>query len=110
MTADISHLPMAFNPPKPERFWRKLSRVLARIPFAEDLIAAYYCALDRETPVYVRAVLLGAVAYFILPTDVIPDMLLGLGFTDDASVLAAALAAIGSYLRPEHRLAAKARL
>jgi uncharacterized membrane protein YkvA (DUF1232 family) len=110
MTADITQLPMALTPPKPERFWRKLARVLASIPFAEDLVAAYYCALDSETPTYVRAVLLGAIAYFVLPADVVPDILAGLGFTDDASVLAAALAAVGRHLRPEHRAAARARL
>ena len=53
--------------------------MLARIPFAEDLVAAYYCALDRDTPGYVRAVLFGALAYFVLPIDVVPDFLAGLG-------------------------------
>lgn len=95
---------------EPRRFWRKLTRVLADIPFAEDLVAAYYCALDRGTPPYVRAVLLGAVAYFILPADMVPDVVAGLGFTDDASVLAAAIAAVGRHLRPEHRSRARDRL
>ena len=49
-------------------FWRKLRRVLGRIPFGEDLLAAYYCATDGETPSWVKAVLMGAVAYFVLPT------------------------------------------
>ena len=38
----------------------------------EDLLAAYYCAFDRETPLQVRAVLLGALAYFVLPFDGMP--------------------------------------
>lgn len=103
-------LPIALSPPKPERFWRKLARTLARIPFAEDLVAAYVCAMDRQTPTYVRAVLLGAVAYFVLPADAVPDILAGLGFTDDASVIAAAIAAVGRHLTPEHRAEARARL
>jgi uncharacterized membrane protein YkvA (DUF1232 family) len=103
-------LPVVSEPPDERRFWRKLRRVIARIPFAEDLVAAYYCAVDPETPAYVRAVLLGAVAYFILPIDMVPDILAGLGFTDDASVLAAALAAVGRHLQPKHRLRAKASL
>lgn len=103
-------LPVESQPPDEQRFWRKLRRVIARIPFAEDLIAAYYCAVDPETPAYVRAVLLGAVAYFILPIDMVPDILAGLGFTDDASVLAAALAAVGRHLQPKHRQRAKASL
>jgi uncharacterized membrane protein YkvA (DUF1232 family) len=97
--------------PRDERtFWRKLARVAARVPFAEDLVAALYCALDRQTPGYVRATLLGALAYFLLPADTIPDFMVVLGFTDDAAVLAAAIAAVGRHLRPEHREAARERL
>lgn len=103
-------LPVASEPPEEKRFWKKLKRVLSRVPFAEDLVAAYYCAVDPETPGYVRAVLLGAVAYFVLPIDMIPDVLAGLGFTDDASVLAAAVAAVGRHLRPQHRQRAKLAL
>lgn len=103
-------LPVAYAPPDDKRFWAKLRRGLARIPFAEDLVAAYYCALDRDTPGYVRAVLFGAVAYFVLPTDMVPDFLAGLGFTDDASVIAAAIAAVGSHLEPRHRERARRRL
>jgi uncharacterized membrane protein YkvA (DUF1232 family) len=40
----------------------------------------------------------------------VPDILAGLGFTDDASVIAAALAAVGRHLRPEHRAGAQRRL
>lgn len=91
-------------------FWRKLKRVVAQIPFAEDLLAAYYCAMDRATPAYVRAVLLGALAYFIMPADVVPDIVAIVGFTDDAAVLAAAIAAVRAHFRPEHRARAKAAL
>lgn len=109
---DTSHspLPVALEPPDAVRFWRKLARVLARVPFADDLVAAWYCASDRATPTYVRAVLFGAVAYFVLPGDLVPDLMLGLGFTDDASVLAAAIAALGGHITPEHRAQARARL
>ncbi len=103
-------LPLSDRAPDERSFWRKLGRVLARIPFAEDLVAAYYCALDPDTPPYVRAVLFGAVAYFILPTDMVPDILAGLGFTDDASVIAAAIAAVGRHLEPRHRARARERL
>jgi uncharacterized membrane protein YkvA (DUF1232 family) len=103
-------LPVAYAPPNERRFWAKLRRVLARVPFAEDLVAAYYCALDRETPGYVRVVLFGALAYFVLPTDMVPDVLAGLGFTDDASVIAAAIAAVGRHLEPRHREQARERL
>lgn len=107
MTSDtqypVESLPVSYSPPDERRFWRKLRRVVAKVPFVEDLLAAYFCAVDRNTPTYVRGVLLGAVAYFVLPADVIPDLLAPLGFTDDASVIAAAIAAVGSHLQPRHR-------
>ena len=98
----------------PERvrksFWIKIKRVVAKLPFAEDLLAAYYCAFDRQTPRHVQATLLGALASFILPFDFIPDMLPILGFTDDAAILATALRIVSSHITPEHREAAKAAL
>lgn len=103
-------LPIAYGPPDEKRFWAKLRRVLARIPFAEDVVAAYHCAMDRDTPAYVRVVLFGALAYFVLPADLVPDMLAGLGFTDDASVIAAAIAAVGRHLEPKHREQARESL
>ena len=91
-------------------FWHTLARYLARIPFAADLLTAYYCAFDRHTPHHVRAALLGALAYFVLPADVIPDVLPVLGFTDDAAVLASALKLVLNHIQPEHRDAARATL
>ncbi|MEA2878056.1 MAG: hypothetical protein QOF14_3252 [Hyphomicrobiales bacterium] len=91
-------------------FRRKARKLAARLPFAEDLLAAYYCAFDRDTPMQVKAALLGALAYFVLPFDVVPDMLPMLGFADDAAVLATALRLVASHLRPEHREAAKRAL
>ena len=91
-------------------FWDKLRKTLGRVPFIEDALAAYYCATDGKTPIYVKAVLMGALAYFIVPTDVIPDFIPGLGFTDDAAILAAAISAVRSALRPEHFDAARAFL
>ena len=92
------------------RFWSKLKRVAARLPFAEDLLAAYYCAFDRQTPRHVQVALLGALAYFILPFDFIPDMMPVLGFTDDAAILDTAIRMVATHIRPEHREAARAAL
>ena len=87
-------------------FWAKLKRVAARVPFARDLVASYYCALDPATPFRAKAVLFGALAYFILPFDIIPDFILGLGFTDDAAALALAIKIVADNMKPEHREAA----
>ena len=87
-------------------FWGKLKRAAGRIPFVDDAVAAYYCAMDSQTPLRVRGTLLGALAYFILPTDVIPDIIAGIGFTDDAAVLAAVTAMLAGHIKPRHRKAA----
>ena len=92
------------------RFWAKAKRFAAGIPFAEDLVTAYYCAFDHETPVQVKAALVGALAYFIMPYDLMPDMLPALGFADDAAVLATAIRMVATHIRPEHRDAARAAL
>jgi uncharacterized membrane protein YkvA (DUF1232 family) len=88
-------------------FWRKMRRVAAKIPFAEDLLAAYYCAFDRDTPLQVKATLVAAIAYFVLPVDAIPDVMPVLGFTDDAAVLAAAIKLVTGHILPVHRDAAR---
>lgn len=93
-----------------EGFWAKLGRLLARVPFAEDAAAAYYAAFDPRTPRRVRLTLLAALAYFVLPVDAVPDVILCLGFTDDAAVLAAVLRTVGAHVREEHRVKARAAL
>jgi len=92
------------------RFWSTFRKAARYIPFAEDLVAAYYCALDPATPARVRAVLLAALAYFVLPFDAIPDFLAGIGFSDDVTVLLAAIAMVRSHITSGHREAARRAL
>lgn len=115
VTDDTMHFERAEKLAKdPERvrrnFWLKLKRLANSLPFTEDLLAAYYCAFDRETPRHVQATLLGAIAYFVLPFDILPDMLPVFGFTDDAAVLATAIRMVSSHITPEHRAAAHTAL
>jgi uncharacterized membrane protein YkvA (DUF1232 family) len=88
-------------------FWPKFRRFAARLPFAEDLVTAYFCAFDRDTPRRVQVALIGALAYFVLPFDFVPDMLPFIGFTDDAAVLATAIRLVSVHIRPQHREAAR---
>jgi len=88
-------------------FWPKFRRFAARLPFAEDLVAAYFCAFDRATPRHVQVALIGALAYFVLPFDFVPDMLPLIGFTDDAAVLATAIRLVSAHIGPQHRNAAR---
>ena len=88
-------------------FMARLKRVAKRIPFAEDLLAAWFCARDPATPRRVRMTLLAALGYFVLPIDALPDIMPLLGFTDDAAVIAAAIAAVAGSITIEHRERAK---
>ncbi len=87
-------------------FWTKLKRVAGNVPFVEDLVAAYYCAMDPATPMRVRGMLLAALAYFIMPVDLIPDIVAGLGFADDMALLTAVVGLVSSSITPVHRAAA----
>ena len=113
---DSSNLPV--DPRRYERdkarvekgFWTKVRRTLGRVPFLEEAVAAYFCAIDRETPVQVKAVLMGALAYFVLPTDMIPDFIAWLGFVDDAAVLAMAIRSVEPHIKERHRRQARSTI
>jgi len=91
-------------------FWTKVRRTLGQVPFLEQAVAAYYCAVDRETPVQVKAVLMGALAYFVMPADMIPDFIAWMGFADDATVLALAIRSVEPHIKDRHRRQARATL
>ena len=91
-------------------FMGRLKRVAKRIPFAEDLLAAWFCARDPATPRRVRLTLLAALGYFVLPIDALPDIMPLLGFTDDAAVIAAVLATLGAHVKRRHHDQAEAAL
>lgn len=91
-------------------FLPKLKRVAASIPFATDAVAVYFCARDPATPAPAKGMMLAALAYFVLPTDAIPDILAGVGFTDDAAVLAAVIGLLGRHIKPRHRQTAREML
>ena len=88
-------------------FWPKMRRVAAKVPFAAEALSVWYCAKDDETPTAAKGMMLAALAYFVLPTDVIPDFIAGLGYTDDAAVFATLMTLVGRNLKPRHREAAK---
>ena len=92
------------------RFWPTVKRALRSLPFIDEVVAAYYAMLDPATPTRARLILIGALLYFVTPLDFVPDLVLGLGFLDDASVLLAALAAVRGSIKDEHREAARRAL
>ncbi|UYN94346.1 MAG: DUF1232 domain-containing protein [Enhydrobacter sp.] len=93
-----------------EGFWTKARRTVGRVPFTEQAVAAFHCAADSATPLQIRATLWGALAYFVLPIDAIPDMLAGLGYTDDAAIMLAAFTAARTHITAAHLDRARAWL
>lgn len=91
-------------------FWKTVRKAASHIPFIEDVVAAYFCAFDPETPARVRGILLATLAYFVMPFDFIPDMLAVIGFSDDVAVLTIAIAAVRSHITEAHHLAARRAL
>ena len=91
-------------------FWPKATRVAGKLPFSENLLAAYYCAFDRATPFEIKVALVGALAYFVLPVDAVPDLIPMLGYADDAALLAGVIKLVSGSILPEHREAARRAL
>jgi uncharacterized membrane protein YkvA (DUF1232 family) len=83
-------------------FWSRIRAIGRKLPFAESLVAAAYCATDPATPSRVKLMVVGALAYFVMPIDGIPDLLPMIGFSDDAAVIAATIAAIRMHMKDEH--------
>ncbi|MBJ7317971.1 MAG: DUF1232 domain-containing protein [Brevundimonas sp.] len=84
-------------------FWPKLQRTAARIPFADQALAAWYAARDPATPLPAKGMIFAGLAYFIMPIDAIPDLFAGIGYTDDAAVIAALIATLGANIKRRHR-------
>ncbi len=45
-----------------------------------------------------------------MPFDLIPDFLAGIGYTDDAAVLALAVSMVARHIKEDHRMRARAAL
>jgi uncharacterized membrane protein YkvA (DUF1232 family) len=92
------------------KLWRAIKREAASLPFLQDVLTAYYCIFDRHTPLYVKAVLAGALAYFVVPEHLVPKNLPLINLADDAAIVALAMKAVASHIKPEHREAARRAL
>lgn len=93
-----------------EGFWQKFRRIARHVPFAEDILAAYYCATDPRTSFRVRAMLFAALVYFFWPTNIIPRVAIAVGLFDEAAVLLMTVRTVGGAIKPEHRERARATL
>ena len=80
------------------------------VSFAVQATAMYYALKDPKTSIKVKVILAAALAYFIMPIDVIPDWILGFGFTDDLAVIVMVLKQLSGSVTEEHYSLARRRL
>ncbi|MCY4274247.1 MAG: YkvA family protein [Gammaproteobacteria bacterium] len=93
-------------------FWGKIKKFasVAGKELIKQVLIAYYCANDPDTPMEAKAIIWAALAYFITPLDVISDLIVGIGYTDDIAIVGAALVAIAIHVKGEHREKAQEQL
>lgn len=96
----------------PRQFWNKLgprAKTLGRGTL-EKALYLYYAVQSANTPKWAKRVIYGALGYFIFPLDAIPDLAPLIGYTDDLSVMAAALATVAFYITPDIKAQAHNKL
>jgi len=88
-----------------EKFWDKVKKYAMKAGKKVILkaLTMYYTMQDKDTPIWAKGVIVGALGYFICPLDAIPDITPVVGYSDDLGVLAAAMATVAMYIKPEHR-------
>ena len=84
-------------------FWEKVKKYAASAgkEVIEKALWLYYAAQNPETPIWAKTTIYGALGYFILPIDAIPDIVPVVGYSDDLGVLATALATVSMYITDE---------
>lgn len=94
------------------QFWKKLAKLAgaAGRGTLEKALYLYYAAQSPGTPAWAKRVIYGALGYFILPLDAIPDLAPLIGYTDDLSIMAAALATVAFYITPDVKAQAHDKL
>ena len=91
--------------PNEDSFWKKIGRFVRRAG-KEVIVKAlvlYYCLEDPDTPQWACRIIKGALVYFVMPIDAIPDFIPFTGFADDLAVLVLAMALVAIHIKDEHK-------
>ena len=92
--------------------WQTLKKVVVAAS-RKTLLSAlilFYCLQDHDTPKWAKGVIIGALGYLILPTDLIPDIIPGMGYGDDWGAIVAALGTVAAYVKDEHKAKAASQV
>lgn len=95
-----------------ESFFKKIAKysIKAGLNVIYAALLLYYVLVDNDTPIKYKGIIIMALGYFILPTDLIPDLIPALGFTDDLAALAVAFKVVQTAITPEQREKARANI
>jgi uncharacterized membrane protein YkvA (DUF1232 family) len=71
--------------------WKKIGEVakMAGLRVIYYVLLLYYSLQSDTVTLKEKALIIGALGYFILPVDLVPDFIIGLGYGDDAAALVA---------------------
>jgi uncharacterized membrane protein YkvA (DUF1232 family) len=95
-----------------DSLWKKIGKyaLAAGRSTIQKALVLYYCLQDSDTPKWAKTIIIGALGYFIMPLDAIPDFTPAVGFADDLGALVAAIATVMKFIKPEHEEQAKEKL
>ncbi len=95
-----------------DKFWKKALKIVkdASYGLLEKALTLYYSAKDEHTPKWAKSIVFGSLGYLIFPLDAIPDIIPGVGYTDDVSVIIAAFSTVALYIKEEHKILAKEKI
>jgi uncharacterized membrane protein YkvA (DUF1232 family) len=86
----------------PRRFWKKLRRTFRRLGAKAVYYALilYYAMQNPQVSRKDKGIILGALGYFLLPFDIVPDFIPGIGYTDDIAALSFAIYKVWRCITP----------
>ena len=92
--------------------WDKIRKNIAKIgvKVIYQALLLYYVAQSPNCPAKIKAGIIGALGYLISPIDLIPDIMPGIGYADDAAAIATAVALAQIYITDEIKEQAKAKI
>jgi len=95
-----------------EKFWDKLKKHAKKAgsSVVYAVLLLYYTLQKPEIPAKTKAIIIGALGYFILPVDLVPDFLVGMGYVDDLGALGVALLQVVMYIDDDVKFKANNKL
>ena len=95
-----------------KRFWRKVRRIAQKVggSVLKPVLLLFYMMKSDSVSLKDKAYIVGALGYFVLPIDIVPDFLTGLGYTDDLAVITLLIKYLKDNITPEIEMRVDAKI